>query len=93
MDLSEAPLGTICAGFHYDIDLLTIHAKSRFPGLHIWAEGIGKIQVSVPTGFLLVQAGRQLEILTNGKILAGFHEVVVNEATVKKVEEVGGVRW
>jgi isopenicillin N synthase-like dioxygenase len=30
-------LNTVFAGFHYDLNLLTIHGKSRFPGLHIWA--------------------------------------------------------
>jgi isopenicillin N synthase-like dioxygenase len=27
---------TIYAGFHYDLSFLTIHGKSRFPGLYIW---------------------------------------------------------
>lgn len=31
--------------------------------------------VSVPDGCLLVQAGKQLERLTGGHVLAGFHEV------------------
>ncbi|CAM9378070.1 unnamed protein product [Choristocarpus tenellus] len=29
-------LGTVLAGFHYDLNLLTIHGKSRFPGLSVW---------------------------------------------------------
>lgn len=36
---------------------------------------------------LLVQAGKQIEHLTGGLIRAGFHEVVVNEATVRAIEE------
>lgn len=31
--------------------------------------------MSVPDGCLLVQAGKQLERLTGGHVLAGFHEV------------------
>jgi len=81
-------VGTVLAGFHYDLNLLTIHGKSRFPGLHIWAKNTGsKMAVHVPDGCLLVQAGKQLEILTGGEILAGYHEVVVTEGTVKAIEK------
>ncbi len=76
---------TILAGFHTDLNFLTIHGRSRFPGLNIWARNTGKrIPVRFPaTGrYLLVQAGKQLEHLTGGLIKAGFHEVVVNEATL-----------
>jgi isopenicillin N synthase-like dioxygenase len=34
----------------------------------------------------LVQAGKQLEHLTGGLVRAGFHEVVVNEATMAAIE-------
>jgi isopenicillin N synthase-like dioxygenase len=74
------------AGFHTDLNFLTIHGRSRYPGLHIWARNTGKrIPVKFPpTGrYLLVQAGKQLEHLTGGLVKAGFHEVVVNESTVE----------
>ncbi|KAG6910527.1 hypothetical protein DXG01_009946 [Tephrocybe rancida] len=75
---------TILAGFHSDLNFLTIHGRSRYPGLHIWARNTGKrIAVKIPEGnYLLVQAGKQLEHITGGLIKAGFHEVVVNEKTV-----------
>lgn len=73
--------GAILAGFHYDLNFLTIHGKSRFPGLFIWTREGKKTQVAVPDGCLLIQAGKQLEYLTGGHVLAGFHEVVVTEAT------------
>ena len=76
---------TILAGFHTDLNFLTIHGRSRYPGLHIWARNTGKrlLVQFPPTGrYLLVQAGKQLEHLTGGLIKAGYHEVVVNEATV-----------
>jgi isopenicillin N synthase-like dioxygenase len=38
--------------------------------------------VKVPDGCLLLQAGKQFEWLTGGYVLAGFHEVVVNEQAV-----------
>lgn len=82
---------TILAGFHSDLNFLTIHGRSRYPGLHIWARNTGKrIAVRFPEStsagsgrYLLVQAGKQLEHLTGGLVKAGYHEVVVNEATMK----------
>jgi isopenicillin N synthase-like dioxygenase len=42
---------------------------------------------SIPQGdYLLVQAGKQLEHLTGGLVRAGYHEVVVNGATLAAVE-------
>lgn len=76
---------TILAGFHTDLNFLTIHGRSRYPGLHIWARNTGKrlLVQFPPTGrYLLVQAGKQLEHLTSGLIKAGYHEVVVNEPTL-----------
>ncbi|KAF8600875.1 Clavaminate synthase-like protein [Ceratobasidium sp. AG-I] len=79
---------TILAGFHSDLNFLTIHGRSRYPGLHIWARNTGRrIAVKVPAGrYLLVQAGKQLEHLTGGLIKAGYHEVVVSEATLGAME-------
>jgi len=77
---------TILAGFHTDLNFLTIHGRSRYPGLSIWARNTGKrIPVKLPAvgSYLLVQAGKQLEHITGGLIKAGFHEVVVNDATLK----------
>jgi hypothetical protein len=76
---------TILAGFHTDLNFLTIHGRSRYPGLHIWARNTGKrlLVQFPPTGrYLLVQAGKQLEHITGGLIKAGYHEVVVNEPTL-----------
>ena len=35
-DLQKNDVGSIFAGFHYDIAFMTIHGKSRYPGLYIW---------------------------------------------------------
>jgi isopenicillin N synthase-like dioxygenase len=78
--------GHILAGFHYDLNFLTIHGKSRFPGLYVWTRSGEKKQVTVPDGCLLIQAGKQIEYLTGGHVLAGFHEVVVNDFTLKAIE-------
>lgn len=81
---------TILAGFHTDLNFLTIHGRSRYPGLHIWARNTGRrIPVKIPPGgnYLLVQAGKQLEHLTGGLVKAGYHEVVVNDSTVRVIED------
>ncbi|KZT52910.1 Clavaminate synthase-like protein [Calocera cornea HHB12733] len=80
---------TILAGFHTDLNFLTIHGRSRYPGLHIWARNTGKrIAVGIPPGCLLVQAGRQLEHLSGGLVKAGYHEVVVNDATLQAMDRI-----
>lgn len=80
--------GTILAGFHTDLNFLTIHGRSRYPGLHIWARNTGRrIAVKIPPGnYLLVQAGKQFEHLTGGLVKAGYHEVVVNDKTVQTIQ-------
>jgi isopenicillin N synthase-like dioxygenase len=81
-DLSTyGAIGTVLAGYHYDLNALTVHGKSRFPGLYIWTRDGKRKIVKIPNGCLLVQAGKQLEHITAGTILAGFHEVVVTEQT------------
>lgn len=78
--------GTVLAGFHYDLNFLTIHGRSRFPGLYIWTREGKKVLVRVPEGCLLVQAGKQFEYATGGHVLAGFHEVVVVDETMAAIE-------
>lgn len=86
-DLSKyGNLNTVFAGYHYDLNFLTIHGRSRFPGLFIWLKDGRKVPVKVPAGCLLLQAGKQLEWLTGGECAAGMHEVVVSESTLKAVE-------
>ncbi|TMW56488.1 hypothetical protein Poli38472_006498 [Pythium oligandrum] len=80
-------LNDVLAGYHYDLNLLTIHGKSRFPGLYVWLRDGTRTAVKIPDGCLLVQAGKQIEYLTGGYLVAGFHEVIVSEATQKTIEE------
>jgi isopenicillin N synthase-like dioxygenase len=82
LKLTPCRLAPSPPGFHYDLNLLTIHGRSRFPGLHIWLRDGRRVAVRVPPGCLLLQAGRQLEWLTGGHVRAGWHEVVVGDATV-----------
>jgi isopenicillin N synthase-like dioxygenase len=75
-------LNDILGGFHNDISFLTLHGTSRFPALNIWNRDNIKIRAKVPKDCVLIQAGRQLEYITNGYIMAGFHEVVVENDTI-----------
>ena len=70
-------LGTVFAGYHYDLNFLTIHGKSRYPGLSIWLKSGKKMPVRIPDGCLLLQAGKQLEWLTGGDVQTGYHEASV----------------
>lgn len=79
-------VGTVFAGYHYDLNFLTIHGRSRFPGLNIWLRSGQKMEVKVPVGCLLIQTGKQLERLTGGECLAGMHEVVVTKRTLEAIE-------
>lgn len=78
-DLTRYKKGTIFAGFHYDFNLLTIHGKSRYPGLFAWLKSGEKFSVKVPDGHLLLQAGKQFEWITGGYINCGYHEVIYTE--------------
>jgi isopenicillin N synthase-like dioxygenase len=95
-DLQLNGVGSIFAGFHYDIAFLTIHGKSRYPGLYVWTRKNNKMQVKVPEGCLLLQSGKSFEHITGGYIHAGFHEVVCTEGTniaMEKALEEGRSTW
>jgi isopenicillin N synthase-like dioxygenase len=80
-------LGSVLAGIHYDLNFMTIHGKSRYPGLFIWTRDGHKKAVRIADGCLLVQAGKQFEYLMGGVVEAGFHEVVVTPATRAIIEQ------
>ena len=78
--------GTISTKYHPDFNFLTIHGRSRYPSLDIWARNTAKrVRLGVkilPGNNFVVQAGKQLEHITGGLIKGGFHEVVVNDRTL-----------
>jgi len=57
--------GTVFAGYHYDLNFLTIHGRSRFPGLNIWLRNGEKVEVKVPIGCLLIQTGKQVRVMND----------------------------
>ncbi|KAF3452683.1 hypothetical protein FNV43_RR03116 [Rhamnella rubrinervis] len=79
--------GRVFAGYHYDLNFLTIHGRSRFPGLNIWLRNGQKVEVKVPVGCLLIQTGKQIEWLTAGDCTAGMHEVVVTNRTMDAIRQ------
>lgn len=87
-DLQKYGLDTSLAGFHYDFSFMTIHGKSRYPGLYVWLRNWKKVAVKIPAGCLFIQAGSTFEHITGGYILAGFHEVIVSEQTVATADKV-----
>jgi isopenicillin N synthase-like dioxygenase len=60
-DLIKYPVGTAFASFHYDLNFITIHGKSRYPGLFLWTREWKKMPVKIPAGCLLLQAGIMFE--------------------------------
>jgi hypothetical protein len=86
-DLSKFGQNTLFAGVHYDLNFLTIHGKSNFGGLYIWLRNGQKKKVTIPDGCLLLQAGIQLEHLTGGECLAGYHEVVYTKEVHELVQK------
>eukprot|EP00218_Dolichomastix_sp_CCMP3274_P008198 CAMPEP_0170132688 /NCGR_PEP_ID=MMETSP0033_2-20121228/692_1 /TAXON_ID=195969 /ORGANISM="Dolichomastix tenuilepis, Strain CCMP3274" /LENGTH=363 /DNA_ID=CAMNT_0010368105 /DNA_START=36 /DNA_END=1127 /DNA_ORIENTATION=+ len=87
---------TVFAGYHYDLNFITIHGKSRYPGLFVWLRDGRRVPVKVPDGCLILQAGKQLEWLTGGDVQAGMHEVIFSDATqaaVDKAREANKSLW
>lgn len=80
-------LGTAFASFHYDLNFITIHGKSRYPGLFLWTREMKKVPVSIPDGCLLLQSGIMFEQLTGGYVMAGYHEVIYTERTREVAEK------
>jgi len=87
-DLNRFNIGTVFAGVHYDLNFLTIHGKSNYGGLYIWLRNGQKKRVRIPDGCLLLQAGAQIEYLTGGECLSGFHEVIYTQDVYDNVQRI-----
>jgi hypothetical protein len=85
------------AALHQDIDVFAIHARGTHSGLFVYAETGERLQVRIPAGCFLVQAGRQLYLkmrsmersgeISTRPIKAGWHEVVVTPDALEKCSE------
>lgn len=43
----HAAVGSVLAGWHRDLNLLTLHGRSRFPGLEIWLRDGSKVSAAL----------------------------------------------
>jgi len=50
-------IDTILAGYHQDLNFVTLHGRSRFPGLYIWLRG-GKKNSGIYAGRLFISPSR-----------------------------------
>jgi hypothetical protein len=57
-DITRYKKGDMFSCLHYDFGFLTIHGKSKFPGLYIWLKSGEKVRVQIPDNHLLIQAGK-----------------------------------
>ena len=86
-NLKAHAVGAVLAGFHYDLNLFTIHGSPNFGGLRAWRPDGSRIEIdALPPGVLLVQPGKQFEYFTGGHIAASMHEVVVTGSAKAKAE-------
>jgi hypothetical protein len=93
VDLNEhGHKGKVFNGVHTDLNAISVHGPANFPGLRIWTRDWTSMTVSVPPGYLLVQAGQMLTRLTGGKALAGFHEVACLQETLDAMDRARGHR-
>ena len=85
-DLSKhGAAGTVLAEVHDDLGFMTGHGPSNYPLLFCWTRDGKRLQIRVPDGCLLLQAGQQFQCVTGGRVLAGLHEVVVTEETAPAI--------
>ncbi len=82
-NFTNAVLGTVLAGLHYDFNVVTIHGQTEIRALICWTCDGEPFLVEVPDGCLLAQVGKELEYLTGGYFFAGMHEVDVTPESLK----------
>lgn len=78
----EQMLGLVLFYFHYDFNLVTAHAPANCAALFAWLRDYTRFPVTGREGCYVLQAGRQLEYVTGGRVHYGMHEGIVTEATL-----------
>jgi hypothetical protein len=86
-DLSVMGRGTVLTTVHYDISYITVHGNSGFPVFSIWLRDGRKVDVEIPEGYLMFQAGMIFEHITGGYVLAGHHIVLHSDKTALAVAQ------
>jgi isopenicillin N synthase-like dioxygenase len=73
MHLAPSP-HHVWSGAHTDINLITALPRATMPGLQLRTAD-GWVDVSPPSGHMVINTGIMLDRLTNGRIPAGVHRV------------------
>mmetsp|Transcript_10299 Transcript_10299/g.20060 ORF Transcript_10299/g.20060 Transcript_10299/m.20060 type:complete len:323 (+) Transcript_10299:283-1251(+) len=85
-DLNLRGPGSVLTTIHYDMSFITVHGNSRFPVFTVWLRDGRTVDVEIPEGLLMFQAGMIFEYMTGGYALAGHHIVTHSEKTAEVVE-------
>ncbi|XLU24977.1 hypothetical protein S245_061043, partial [Arachis hypogaea] len=65
--------GIVLARYHYDVNFITIHSGSRFPGLNIWLRNGQKVEVKLSLRCLLIQTEKRvIRKSAESTVLTGF---------------------
>ncbi|KAL4301074.1 hypothetical protein AHAS_Ahas17G0264500 [Arachis hypogaea] len=65
--------GIVLAGYHYDVNFITIHSGSRFPGLNIWLRNGQNVEMKLSLRCLLIQTGKRvIRKSAESTVLTGF---------------------
>jgi hypothetical protein len=86
-DLDVMGLGTVLTTIHYDMSYITVHGNSRFPVFSAWLRDGRKVDIEIPEGYLMFQAGKIFEHITGGYVLAGHHIVLHSDTTALAVAQ------
>ncbi|MES2122594.1 MAG: 2-oxoglutarate and iron-dependent oxygenase domain-containing protein [Chlamydiota bacterium] len=76
---ANPPKNAIWAAEHTDIDLFTILPHATAEGLQVKNKQGEWIDIKVPEGAFIINAGDMLENITNGEFRSGLHRVVAKE--------------
>ncbi|CAD8121029.1 unnamed protein product [Paramecium sonneborni] len=83
-DLQKHQINTRFSGYHYDLNFITVHTKSRFPGLFVWLPNGKRVELRIPEKTILFQPGKLFEFMTGGIYKAGYHEALLTEEAKKE---------
>ena len=83
--MPEAPSGEshVWAGEHADINLITALPRATAPGLQVKTDD-GWVDAVAPEGWVIINTGMMLEVLSNGVIPPGIHRVVAAPAYARR---------
>ncbi|CAJ2662912.1 uncharacterized protein LOC123882951 [Trifolium pratense] len=87
MNLEGEKEGKILEIPHWDYNLLSVQEGHKYVGLNLWSKKDQKVEINIHAGHLAIIAGKQLEQLLGGKIIAPKHESVLSKNIMKELEK------